>query len=99
LIKDPALAAKESIKWDRSVGTLSKFSVFKRLGKSSTQYFAMLFQFYVCISAETESNEQSILHQHRHRFHRSLHQHTVARREGWRGGLAEPGAMARHCRS
>lgn len=43
-IKDPALAGREQIKLDRSVGTLSRLSAFKRSGKSSAQYFAMLFQ-------------------------------------------------------
>ena len=45
LIKASASAGRDSIKREKSVWTLSRFSPFKRFGKSSTQYFAILFQF------------------------------------------------------
>jgi len=63
LIKDSASAGRDSIKWDKSAGTLSRFSAFKRFGKSSTQYFAMLFQFSSLQLCRNEIAEQRKVHQ------------------------------------
>jgi hypothetical protein len=63
LIKDSASAGRDSIKRDRSAGTSSRFPAFRRLGKSSTQYFDMRFQFSSLQLCRNEIAEQRKLHQ------------------------------------